>query len=132
MKIIGIGVDIVENNRFKKLIKKKKFINRICSSREIINFKKKNNKISYLSKRFSAKEAFVKALGSGFRNELCFNDISILNDKKGKPYFLFNQKIKNILKNKYKLIKFKALLSLSDEKKYSISYVILQKIKWRK
>ena len=82
-----------------------------------------------MSKRFSAKEAFVKALGSGFRNNLCFNDISILNDKKGKPYFLFNQKIKNILKNKYKLNKFKAHLSLSDEKKHSISYVILQKIK---
>ena len=129
MKIIGIGVDIVENNRFKKLIKKKKFINRICSPKEINIFKNKNNKISYLSKRFSAKEAFVKALGSGFRNKLCFNDISILNDRKGKPYFLFNQKIKNILRNKYKLIKFKAHLSLSDEKKHSISYVILQKIK---
>ena len=132
MKIIGIGVDIVENNRFKKLIKKKRFITRICSPKEINNFKKKNNKISYLSKRFSAKEAFVKALGSGFRNKLCFNDISILNNKKGKPYFLFNQKIKNILKNEYKLIKFKAHLSLSDEKKHSISYVILQKIKWKK
>ena len=129
MKIIGIGVDIVENNRFKKLIEKKRFITRICSPKEINNFKKKKNKISYLSKRFSAKEAFVKALGSGFRNKLCFNDISILNDKRGKPYFLFNQKIKNILKNKYKLIKFKAYLSLSDEKKHSISYVILQKIK---
>ena len=129
MKIIGIGVDIVENNRFKELIKKKKFINRICSPKEINNFKKKNNKISYLSKRFSAKEAFVKALGSGFRNKLCFNDISILNDRKGKPYFLFNQKIKKLLRNKYKLIKFKAHLSLSDEKKHSISYVILQKIK---
>ena len=129
MKIIGIGVDIVENNRFKKLIKKKKFINRICSSKEIQYFKKNNKKISYLSKRFSAKEAFVKALGSGFRNKLCFNDISILNDKRGKPYFLFNQKIKNILKIRYKLIKFKAHLSLSDEKKHSISYVILQKIK---
>ncbi len=129
MKIIGIGIDIVENNRFKELIKKKKFINRICSPKEIDNFKKKNNKISYLSKRFSAKEAFVKALGSGFRNKLCFNDISILNDRRGKPYFLFNQKIKNILRNKYKLIKFKAHLSLSDEKKHSISYVILQKIK---
>ena len=129
MKIIGIGVDIVENNRFKELIKKEKFINRICSPKEINNFKKKNNKISYLSKRFSAKEAFVKALGSGFRNKLCFNDISILNDRKGKPYFLFNQKIKNILRNKYKLIKFKAHLSLSDEKKHSISYVILQKLK---
>ncbi len=129
MKIIGIGIDIVENNRFKELIKKKKFINRICSPKEINNFKKKNNKISYLSKRFSAKEAFVKALGSGFRNKLCFNDISILNDRRGKPYFLFNQKIKNILRKKYKLIKFKAHLSLSDEKKHSISYVILQKIK---
>ena len=129
MKIIGIGIDIVENNRFKELIKKKKFINRICSPKEIDNFKKKNNKISYLSKRFSAKEAFVKALGSGFRNKLCFKDISILNDRRGKPYFLFNQKIKNILRNKYKLIKFKAHLSLSDEKKHSISYVILQKIK---
>ena len=129
MKIIGIGVDIVENNRFKKLIKKKRFISRICSPKEINNFKKKNNKILYLSKRFSAKEAFVKALGSGFRNKLCFNDISILNDKRGKPYFSFNQKIKDILKNKHKLIKFKAHLSLSDEKKYSISYVILQKIK---
>ena len=132
MKIIGIGVDIIENSRFKKLIKKKKFINRICSSKEINNFIKKNNKISYLSKRFSAKEAFVKALGSGFRNKLCFNDISILNDKRGKPYFLFNQKIKNILKNKYKLNKFKVHLSLSDEKKHSVSYVILQKIKWKK
>ena len=129
MKIIGIGVDIVENNLFKKLIKKKRFISRICSPKEINNFKKKNNKISYLSKRFSAKEAFVKALGSGFRNKLCFNDISILNDKRGKPYFLFNRKIKNILRNKHKLIKFKAHLSLSDEKKHSISYVILQKIK---
>ena len=129
MKIIGIGVDIVENNRFKKLIKKKKFINRVCSSKEINIFKRKNNKILYLSKRFSAKEAFVKALGSGFRNKLCFNDISILNDKRGKPYFLFNQKIKNILKNRYKLIKFKVHLSLSDEKKHSVSYVILQKIK---
>ena len=129
MKIIGIGVDIIENNRFKTLIKKKKFINRICSPKEINNLKKKNNKISYLSKRFSAKEAFVKALGSGFRNKLCFKDISILNDKRGKPYFLFNQKIKYILRNKYKLIKFKAHLSLSDEKKHSISYVILQKIK---
>ena len=129
MKIIGIGVDIVENNRFKELIKNKKFINRVCSPKEINNFKKKNNKISYLSKRFSAKEAFVKALGSGFRNKLCFNDISILNDRKGKPYFLFNQKIKKLLRNKYKLIKFKAHLSLSDEKKHSISYVILQKIK---
>ena len=129
MKIFGIGVDIVENNRFKKLIKKKIFINRIFSQKELNIFRNKKNKILYLSKRFSAKEAFVKSLGTGFRYNLCFRDISILNDKKGKPYFLFNKKIKDILKKKYKLNSFKAHLSLSDEKKHSVSYVILQKFK---
>ena len=132
MKIFGIGVDIVENNRFKKLLKKKKFVNRIFSQKELHIYKNKRNKMLYLSKRFSAKEAFVKSLGTGFRNNLCFTDISILNDKKGKPYFLFNKKIKNILKKKYKLNSFKAHLSLSDEKKHSISYVVLQKLKWKK
>ena len=82
MKIFGIGVDIVENNRFKKLLKKNNFVNRICSQKELYVFKNKKNKISYLSKRFSAKEAFVKSLGTGFRHNLCFTDISILNDKK--------------------------------------------------
>ena len=129
MKIFGIGVDIVENNRFKKLLKKKKFVNRIFSQKELHIYKNKRNKMLYLSKRFSAKEAFVKSLGTGFRNNLCFKDISILNDKKGKPYFLFNKKLINILKKKYKLNNFKAYLSLSDEKKYSVSYVVLQKLK---
>ena len=129
MKIFGIGVDIVDNIRFKKLVNKKRFINRIFSSKELSILKNKKNKVLFLSKRFSAKEAFVKSLGSGFRNNLCFNDISILNDAKGKPYFKFNQKLLNILKKKYKLIKFKAHLSLSDENKHSVSYVILQKLK---
>ena len=129
MKIFGIGVDIVENNRFKKLLKKKNFVNRICSQKELLVFKNKRNKILYLSKRFSAKEAFVKSLGTGFRHNLCFKDISILNNKKGKPYFLFNKRLKDILKKKYKLNSFKAHLSLSDEKKHSVSYVILQKFK---
>ena len=129
MEIFGIGVDIVDNNRFKKLFKKKYFVNRICSQKELNVFKNKKNKISFLAKRFSAKEAFVKSIGSGFRDNLCFSDISILNDKKGKPYFLFNKKLKAILKKKYNLNVFKAHLSLSDEKKHSISYVILQKIK---
>ena len=129
MKIFGIGIDIVDNNRFKKLFKKKHFVNRICSPKEINVLKNKKNKISFLAKRFSAKEAFVKSLGSGFRNNLCFTDISILNDKKGKPYFLFNKKLKKILKKKYNLNSYKVYLSLSDEKKHSVSYVILQKTK---
>ena len=129
MKIFGIGVDIINNNRFKRLFKNKNFINRICSQKEKVSLRNKKNKILFLAKRFSAKEAFVKSLGSGFRDNLCFTDISILNDKKGKPYFSFNRKLKEILKKKYNLNSFKAHLSLSDEKKHSISYVILHKIK---
>ena len=108
MKIFGIGVDIINNNRFKRLFKNKNFINRICSRKEINLLRNKKNKVLFLSKRFSAKEAFVKSLGSGFRNNLCFTDISILNDKKGKPYFSFNRKLKEILKKKYNLNSFKA------------------------
>ena len=89
MKIFGIGVDIVDNNRFKKLSRKKIFIKRICSQKEFHILKKKKNKSLYLSKRFSAKEAFVKSLGTGFRNNLCFTDISILNDKIASYIFLF-------------------------------------------
>ena len=77
MKIYGIGVDIVENNRFRKLFNKKNFINRVFSQKELNIFRNKKNKILYLSKRFSAKEAFVKSLGTGFRYNLCFTDISI-------------------------------------------------------
>ena len=87
MKIFGVGVDIVENRRFKSLFKKKNFINRICSHKEKISLRNKKNKISFLAKRFSAKEAFVKSLGSGFRHNLCFTDISILNDKKANLIF---------------------------------------------
>ena len=101
----------------------------VWREKELNILKNKSNKILYLYKRFSAKEAFVKSVGSGFRDNLCFTDISILNDKKGKPYFSFNRKLKEILKKKYNLNSFKAHLSLSDEKKHSISYVVLQKIK---
>jgi len=129
MNIYGIGVDIIDNNRVKDLIKKKNFLKRIFSKEELAIIKTKKKKVLFLAKRFSAKEAFVKSLGTGFRNNLCFKDISILNDKKGKPYFKFNHKIKNILKKKYRLTKFKVYLSLSDEKKHSISYVVLHKLK---
>ena len=62
----------------------KKFIQRIYSQSEIKNSKKVINKESYFAKRFAAKEAFVKALGEGFRNNINFSDIDVTNDKKGR------------------------------------------------
>ncbi len=126
MKILGIGVDIVENDRIKILLKKKNFLNRIFSKKEISLSKKVKDKTAFFSKRFAAKEAFSKAIGTGFRNKLNFIDISVSNNKVGKPYFLLNNKVKNIIFKKFKIKSFKFSLSLSDEKKYSIAYVILQ------
>ena len=127
MKILGIGVDIVENSRINKSIKNKLFIKRIFSNSEIISAKKIKNKKNYYSKRFAAKEAFAKSLGTGFRNSLNFNDISIANDKMGKPQFIITEKIKKIVKKQFKVSYFNFFLSISDEKNYCIAYVILQK-----
>ena len=78
MSTLGIGVDIVDNSRIKKSITNKKFVSRIFSNDEIIRSKKALNKTAFFSKRFAAKEAFSKALGTGFRKGLNFNDISII------------------------------------------------------
>jgi holo-[acyl-carrier protein] synthase len=127
MKILGIGVDIVENIRIHKSLKNISFIKRVFSSREILLAKNITNKKSYFSKRFAAKEAFSKAIGTGFRDNLNFKDITIISDKLGKPSFLVTDKIKKIVKKQFKMSSFDFFLSISDEKKYSIAYVILQK-----
>ena len=127
MKILGIGVDIVENSRITKSLKNNLFIKRIFSESEILIAKGMSNKKNYYSKRFAAKEAFVKSIGLGFRNNLNFKDIAIKNDKLGKPSFIINEKIKKLIKKQFKISSFNFLLSISDEKKYSIAYVILQK-----
>ena len=127
MKIIGTGVDIVENSRMKKLITNNSFLNRVFTNKEILISKKIKNKTSYFAKRFAAKEAFVKSLGTGFRDGINFKDISIINDKLGKPSFFINKKIKNLIKKRFKINSFNFFLSISDEKKYSIAFVVFQK-----
>ena len=127
MKIIGAGVDIIENSRIKKSILNNSFLNRIFTNEEILISKNMKNKSSYFAKRFAAKEAFVKSLGTGFRNGFNFKDISVINDKLGKPSFFISKKIKNMIKKKFKINTFNFFLSISDEKKYSIAFVIFQK-----
>ena len=128
MQTLAVGVDIIDNSRIKKSINNKKFITRIFSDDEIVRSKKIFNKTAFFSKRFAAKEAFSKALGTGFRKGLNFCDISIVNDKYGKPSIKLNNKIQNILNKKFKTKKkINIFLSISDEKKHSIAFVILEK-----
>ena len=127
MKILGIGVDIIENKRIKYLLKNKNFIKRTFGKKEVQLSKKISNKDLYFAKRFAAKESFAKALGTGFRNNLNFKDIEILNDKIGKPYYFKSIKINNIVRQKFNIKKYNLFLSISDEKDYSIAFTILQK-----
>ena len=127
--IIGNGVDIIDNKRIEKSLKIKGFKKRLFTFNEIKQSKKYRNKTNYFAKRFAAKEAFVKAIGTGFRDNINFIDIEIKNNKKGQPLINLSINIKFFLKKKFRISKFKIFLSLSDEKNYSIAYVILNKIK---
>ena len=127
MATLGIGVDIVENSRIRKSINNKKFLLRIFTKNEIAQSIKTNSKVAFFSKRFAAKEAFSKALGLGFRKSLNFKDISIINNKYGKPSIKIKDKLQNIIKKQFNTNKVNILLSISDENKYSIAFVILEK-----
>ena len=127
MKIIGVGVDIVDNTRINKSIKNKNFILRIFSKKEISLSKKIKNKTNYYSKRFAAKESLAKAIGTGFRKGLNFKDISVVNDKYGKPYYELDNDVKKLIYYKFKVKKIKISLSLADEKNYSIAFSVIHK-----
>ena len=103
MKILGIGIDITQNKRIKKLTNKKIFLKRTFGKNELKFSNKTINKTNYFAKRFAAKEAFAKSLGTGFRNNLNLKDIEILNDKIGKPYYLMTNKINSMIKKNLKL-----------------------------
>jgi holo-[acyl-carrier protein] synthase len=126
MKILGIGVDIVENKRFKKAIKNKKLIKRLFTLSEIKNSRLIKDKSTFFSKKFAAKESFSKALGTGFKKGLNFKDIEILNNNLGKPFFRLNNKLKKIILKTLKVKNFELFLSISDEKEYSIAFTIIQ------
>ena len=125
MKIFGIGTDIVKVNRFKNSLNNKLFLSRIFNEKEVSKCKKTINYSNCFAKRFAAKEAFSKALGTGISNGINFNEIVILNKKSGKPYVNIIGQTRKTLNKKFKRKKTKISLSLSDEKKYAVAFVTI-------
>jgi len=125
MSIYGIGTDIANIKRLKKSIKNKKFIDRLFHKSEIKKCNNQVNKANCFSKRFAAKEAFAKALGTGIAKGINFNEIIVYNIKSGKPKIKLlgktKEKVKRIFKNK----KFQVYLSLSDDKPFAIATVVI-------
>ena len=128
MRILGIGVDIVNNKRIKESLKNNKFKSRVYDIKELKQSNLLKNKVNYFSKRFAAKEALAKALGTGFRMNLNLKDIVVMNDKMGKPYYVKTSKITKIIKKKFKIKNFNCFLSISDEKDYSTAFAVIQSV----
>ena len=125
MNIFGIGTDIVSVSRIKDLLKNDNFLNRVFNEKEILKCKRIKNSINCYAKRFAAKEAFSKALGTGISKGINLNEIVILNKKSGKPFISFIGKTKKKLDKKFKGKKTEISLSLSDEKKYAVAFVTI-------
>ena len=124
MSLIGIGTDIVQIDRIRSSIDKHgiNFAKRILHPNELAIFTDRNHDIAYLAKRFAAKEALAKALGTGIAQGVSFVDIETNNDAQGKPELLLHGKTQS--KAKELGVK-ESHLSLSDEKEYAVAYVVL-------
>ena len=127
MKILGIGTDIVNIDRLAKNFKKNssRFKNKIFSLKEISYCDKKKNTIASFAKRFAAKEAFTKALGTGFGNGISLKNIEVTNNKFGKPSIKLHGNLPNLLKHKIKNKKYNIHLSLSDDYPWAQATVII-------
>ena len=121
----GIGVDLVDNKRFERLIDRfgNKIALKILSESELREYQKTFNKSSFLSKKFAAKEALSKAIGSGlYRNGIFPKLITIVHTSLGKPVFEISNEIRISLEDKYQNIQ----LSITDTQTHSIAFVTVE------
>ena len=127
MKIFGVGTDIVKVSRIKKSLSNKAFLSRIFDKAEIKKCQKIRNSINCFAKRFAAKEAFSKALGTGISKGINFKEIVKLNEKSGKPFIKLLDKTKKHVEKKLKKKKYKIFLSITDEQQYAVAFVTISK-----
>ena len=127
MKIFGIGTDIVNIVRLKKSLKKNNngFKKKIFTENEIIYCESKKNPSSFYAKRFAAKEALSKALGSGITKDVGFKNIEVFNNNQGKPSIKLKGKVDRYLRKKIKNKKYRIYLSLSDDIPWAQATVII-------
>ena len=125
--IYGNGIDIIDINRIRKVIDKygNRFKKRCFSISEIERSEKRKNSVESYAKRYAAKEACAKALGTGLARGVFWKDIEVVNNQYGKPFIKLHGKAKDIFRNMDKAKNKKIEVSLSDEKEYAIAHVII-------
>ncbi len=125
MKIYGIGTDIANIDRIKKSLKNKDFIDRLFNKNEVKKCNNQINKANCYAKRFAAKEAFSKAMGTGISKGINFNEIIVHNIKSGKPNIKLLGNTKKVVNKILNKKKFNIFLSLSDDKPFAVATVVI-------
>ena len=123
--IYGIGTDIVSIERIQNILNKNRdgFINRVLTDHEKALFTNKADSAAFCAKRFAAKEAFSKALGTGIGRVVSFQDLTVRSNEHGKPYFMPSEKLRLYLQEKG--IKH-GHVSISDESQNALAFVVLE------
>ena len=124
--IYGIGADVVAVARIERLLARygERFSERVLSHAERAVFAQASKPGAFLAKRFAAKEAFAKALGTGLRAPVTLNGIGIAHDGQGRPALVFEQKLSDFLDAQGVG---HAHLSISDERDYACAFVVLER-----
>ena len=125
--IYGNGIDIIDINRIRRVIDKygNRFKKRCFSISEIERSEKRLNSAESYAKRYAAKEACAKALGTGLARGIFWKDTEVVNNQYGKPFIKLHGKAKEIFRDMNKTSNTQIEISLSDEKKYAIANVTI-------
>ncbi|HEX8955974.1 MAG TPA: holo-ACP synthase [Burkholderiaceae bacterium] len=128
--IHGIGTDIVQVSRIAVSVERQgdRFAEKVLGPDEMQVFRERSAKVAargmrYLAARFAAKEAFSKALGTGFRPPMSWHGLQVMNDEEGKPVAVTSGELRGYLEAR----QLQAQISLSDEADYAVAFVILEK-----
>jgi holo-[acyl-carrier protein] synthase len=124
--IYGIGIDVVEPHRVSRLLDRygERFAHRVLTLRERAGYARTVNRVLFVANRFAAKEAFSKAMGTGFRYPVTLQCISVVQDRRGKPGFEFHPRLQEMVEREG--IKGHHL-TISDEKSLACACVVLEK-----
>lgn len=122
--IYGVGTDIVAIARLTALYARhgERSLSRLLAAEEIAFCRKAPDPARYLAKRFAAKEALGKALGTGIRAPVLLSAMAVLNDELGKPYFSFNGELAAYIEER----QLRVHLSISDERDNAVAFVVLE------
>lgn len=122
--VYGIGTDIVAILRIQEALTRhgERFVERVLHPAEHADYRRSRDPARFLAKRFAAKEAFAKALGTGIRPPALLNAIGVSHDALGKPVYVLSEDLQSHLAT----LRVSAHLSISDERDYVIAFAVLE------